>query len=231
MHISVEIEDFEKSPRVSFNLPEDKYLFCFSFDFNSWLTRKNPMAVINAFNMASLVEDSLGLVIKVSNVNADSTDWLEFNRLVEGNKNIYVINETLDKCKVMSLFSCCDCYISLHRSEGFGLGMAENMLLGNPVICTGFSGNMDYCNEENSYLVDFSIISVKENEYDFSRGFGWADPSITSAAEKILEVYKNNDIAQAKATQGKITIEDKLSSEFLAKRFKMLVTNFIKRKM
>ena len=98
----------------------------------------------------------------------------------------------MKKEEVHTLFNLCDSYISLHRSEGFGYGIAENMLLSKPVVCTRFSGNMDFCNNSNSFLVDFDCVFVKENEYQHAEGFVWANPKKESAVEAMKKIYWEN---------------------------------------
>jgi len=227
MHCPVENPFFLKKDRGFFNLPDDLFIFCFSFDMNSFLSRKNPYACIKAFNLASELNDDIGLVIKVSNVNTESTDWLNLLKLISNNKNIFVINEVFDKQIVYSLFDCCDAYISLHRSEGFGIGMAENMLLGKPVICTGYSGNMDFCTSENSFLVDYSLIEVKNNEYISAEGFHWADPSVLSASKLIEELYNSKSLVKSKTLAAKSNIENNFSVNGLANKFDQLINNFM----
>ena len=224
---SVDMPQINKKPRSYFGLPEDKFLFCFSFDTNSWLTRKNPFACIQAFKEAFPQASLVGLVIKISNSNPESPLWVKLLEMVKNVEGIYIINEVLEKSVLYSLFDCCDAYISLHRSEGFGLGMAENMLLGKPVICTGFSGNMDFCTADNSYLVDYKITDVKQGEYVFAEGFKWADPSVESAALLMKDVFENHKRAKQKGDLAKMYLTQHFSTEALAKQFDTLVQNFI----
>lgn len=230
MHNAVELPALYDCTRDNFNLPVDLYLFCFSFDFNSWTTRKNPGAVIEAFKLSGLNKKGAGLVIKVSNVNTFSEEWINFLHDIKYIDNIYVINKTMDKPDVISLFRCCDCYVSLHRSEGFGMGMAENMLLGKPVICTGFSGNMDFCNDDNAYIVDYSIVVSSESDYTFSEGFKWADPDIKSSASKMINVFDNQSKAKEKGQKAMNYINKKFTPAALAPHFDDLIQNFLERK-
>ncbi len=88
----------------------------------------------------------------------------------------------------------CDCYVSLHRAEGFGFGMLEAMQLGRPVIATAYSGNMEFCTPDNCYLVDYDLVAVERGEYPgVERGSVWADPKIASAAAAMREALYNRD--------------------------------------
>lgn len=230
MHNSVDIQEFNKKPRREFGLPEDRFLFCFSFDMNSWLTRKNPFACIQAFEKAFSGNPLAGLVIKISNVNPESPLWAKLLEMVKHVEGIYIINAVLERPVLCALYDCCDAYISLHRSEGFGIGIAENMQLGKPVICTGFSGNMDFCTANNAYLVDYEVVDVRKGEYSFAEGFKWAEPSIESAALLMKDVFENRPRAKLKAAVAKANIRQNFSTEALAKQFDGLVQCFLSKR-
>ncbi len=91
--------------------------------------------------------------------------WRAIDDLIQDDPRIRVIDETFTYEQIISLKLACDCYVSLHRAEGFGFGMLEAMQLGRPVIATSYSGNMDFCTSENSYLVDYDLIPVGYDEY------------------------------------------------------------------
>jgi len=231
MHCPVDSPSFLKRDRSFFKLPSDLFLYCFSFDMNSFLTRKNPLACINAFKLAYEKNKKIGLVIKVSNADAKSTDWQNLLNLISNNVNIFIINEIFDKKTVYSLFDCCDAYISLHRSEGFGIGMAENMLLEKPIICTGYSGNMDFCTSENSFLVDYSLTDVKKDQYISAEGFHWAEPSILSAVHCMEQVYDKRTLSNTRALLGQSDIEAHFSVAGLSDKFDNFVKRFIARSL
>ena len=113
-----------------------------------------------------------------------------------------------------------DCFVSLHRSEGFGLGLAEAMLLGKPVIATGYSGNLDFMNRENSLLVDFEMVEIKEDRPIYTRGNFWAEPSIRHAAALMRDVYERPAEARARAHGAQPEIQRLLSLEAAGKRMR-----------
>ncbi len=86
------------------------------------------------------------------------------------------MDKVLTDRETKSLVKLCDCFLSLHRSEGFGRGLAEAMYLGKPVIATGYSGNLDFTNDHNSCLVDYRLIPVREDEYPFAKGAEMGGP-------------------------------------------------------
>jgi glycosyltransferase involved in cell wall biosynthesis len=106
-----------------------------------------------------------------------------------------VIDRSLDREHLGGLMAACDCYVSLHRAEGFGLTMAEAMAIGKPVIATGYSGNVDFMNAENSYLVDHAITRVGPECEIYPPEGEWAEPSLEHAAELMRRVYEDREQA------------------------------------
>ena len=185
----------EDCSRSEFNLPEDHFVFLFTFDFWSWATRKNPLGVIDAFTQAFSKKDTACLVIKCANVEANTAQFEEIRKAAEGS-NIKIISTILERNKLNALLNFSDCFVSLHRSEGFGLLLAEAMYLRKPVIATGYSGNMDFMNVNNSFPVKYKLIPVGEKEYPpFKKGYVWAEPDVSHAAELMRFVYENREYA------------------------------------
>ena len=149
----------ETVTRGSLHLP-DGFLFLFAFDFFSIFERKNPLGLIRAFTRAFRAGEGPTLVIKTINGDRKLHDLEKLRAATEGRQDIIVIDEDYSAEEKNSLLGLCDCYVSLHRSEGLGLTMAEAMGLGKPVIATGYSGNLDFMTAENSYLVDYTMGAV-----------------------------------------------------------------------
>jgi glycosyltransferase involved in cell wall biosynthesis len=190
-------------------LPEKPYLFVFSFDIHSSIARKNPEGVIRAFQRAFPTEgpDQVGLVLKVNVAGAGIENlnllerihyylhkqhsWNGVKRQAAGDPRIHFIEESMRRPRVMALYKACDCYVSLHRAEGFGRGIAEAILLGKQVITTGFSGNMDFCREPRVALIRHKLRALNPGEYYWGDGQVWAEPDLDHAAELMREVQKN----------------------------------------
>jgi len=173
--------------RRHFGLPEQPRLFCFAFDLNSWVQRKNPQACLDAFLAAfprkRFGPDKVGLVIKVGRPPARRNQlWNKLKKLAAQDDRIHIIEVTLPRPDLLALYKACDCYISLHRAEGFGRGMAEALQLGLHVICTGYSGNVDFCTPPNAQLVRYQLVKVRKSEYVHTQGQVWADPDVQHAA-------------------------------------------------
>lgn len=191
MPLPVMLGEISDLNRKDFNLPLNAYLFIFSFDFNSKISRKNPEAVISAFQKAftKSSEDPIGLILKVNHPRSADPKWVKIKQRISRDKRIYLIEGTLRKKDLMALYKCCDCMISLHRAEGFGRILAEAQLLGLEIITTGFSGNMDFCAENSTNLVNYNQCTLSKGEYFFAEKQVWAEPDINHAAELMYETY------------------------------------------
>ena len=104
----------------------------------------------------------------------------------------------LRRPELLALYKCCDCFVSLHRSEGFGRNIVECLMLGLDVIATGYSGNLDYSTASNMHLVDYSLCKVKKGEYFGAEGLQWAEPSVKKAAELMRKAVADKDIRPTK---------------------------------
>lgn len=181
--------------RSRFGLPENAYLFLFTFDFYSTVQRKNPAGVIAAFQRAFRRDDAAVLVLKSINVEQNREAREELGRQSEG-ANIIFLDAHISAREMDSLLASADCYVSLHRSEGLGLGMAQAMYLGKPVIGTNYSGNLEFMNPKNSLLVDYTMTESTEEEGSYERGTRWADPDVGQAANFMRWVYENRAEAE-----------------------------------
>ena len=99
--------------------------------------------------------------------------------------------------------SLADCYVSLHRSEGFGLTLAEAMSCCKPVIATAYSGNMEFMTEENSFLVPYRLIEIEKDHGPYKKGCVWADPDLREATQLMLRVYEDQAAASKVARSGR----------------------------
>ena len=179
--------------RAHFGLPAQAKLFCFSFDLNSYIDRKNPQACVEAFLKAfsqNEYSDALvGLVIKVHPPKQPNKAWDKLKALAASDSRVHIIEQTLDRPDLLALYQACDCFVSLHRAEGFGRGLAEALQLGLRVICTGYSGNLDFCHAPATELVDYRLVKVGRAQYPHAKGQYWAEPSIKHAAELMQKVF------------------------------------------
>lgn len=185
--VNFEYENVKKR----FRMDKSVYYYLFMFDYNSSVERKNPYAVVKAFQDAFPKENTgVGLIIK-SNKPPTNVESISSMILTNGGDNrIHVIEDQMKRNEVLSLIADCNCYVSLHRSEGYGMGMAEAIRLGRPVIATNYSGNVDFMNFMNSYPVEYKLIKIFEDQYYLGCGREWAEPSHDSAVKQFLKAYK-----------------------------------------
>jgi glycosyltransferase involved in cell wall biosynthesis len=213
MPLCVELPEFEGRSRDSFGLSDDNFIFIYMFDFLSYIDRKNPFAAIEAFKRAFPDRSApVTLVLKVMNGDTKNDKWLEMEQHIAGDKRIVVMNQVMSRLEVLALVDCCDCFVSLHRSEGFGRGPAEAMYLGKPVIVTDYSGNTDFTLKDNSFLVDYRLVPVEEGQYVFGDGQVWADPSVETAARHMRFVIENPRESAAIAKAGQAYIKENFSA-------------------
>lgn len=186
----------------------DIFVFYFAFDGNSFISRKNPLAVINSFRTAFQKNENVQLIIKV--MNSPSNDlWNECKRIVYLDTRIKIIDESLSREKYIELIQSINCVISLHRAEGFGRIIAESMLLEKPVIVSNYSGNKDYNNINNSFLVDGEEVPLFKGDYHLYEDNFWFQPSIEDASRQMQNVYYNQEKANNIAKNGRKTILEK----------------------
>ncbi|KAA1175189.1 glycosyltransferase [Marinobacter salinexigens] len=197
MPLPVRLGPIAPMTRADWNLPESDFLFVFSFDMNSTLSRKNPLGLIIAFQeaFAKLPAANVGLVLKVSHVREEDPQWKRIREEIDRDNRIHLVTKELRRPEVLSLYQCCNCYVSLHRSEGFGRSLAEAQLLGLKLIATGYSGNVDFCNDANTQLVRYRVKDLCEGDYFFASGQQWADPDPTHAADLMRVAYENQKAA------------------------------------
>ena len=195
--------------RAEFGLPDGPFLFLFSFDFNSFASRKNPEAAIHAFSKAFPGrDDDVRLVVKCTHGRQHPRELAALHQLIAADPRIVVLDRLLERDALHGLQSVCDAYVSLHRSEGLGLGMAECMALGMPVIATAYSGNLEFMNPGNSCLVDFSLKAVARGEYlKVEEGWYWADADIDHAASCMRKVCADAAFRTRIGRQAKADIE------------------------
>ena len=184
--------------RAEFGIPDHRFVFLFSFDFQSFIERKNPFGVIEAFKRAfPELDDRAVLVLKATNGDKKPDERKRLMEAIGTDARIVLHDLFLCREAMFGLESVADCYVSLHRAEGFGLGLAESMALGKPVIGTAYSGNMEFMNASNSCLVGYRLIDIEKSQYPYGLGKQWADPDLAQAAFHMRRLVEDPAYAQA----------------------------------
>ena len=181
-----------KNMRKKLDITKDNFLAVSIFSFGSAFERKNPMGVINSFKKAFKNNKNATLILK-SNSGGNSAEKIQIQKQICNMPNIQLIDDLWDRADILGLIKESDIFMSMHRSEGFGLAIAESMLLGTPTLVTNWSGNTDFCNKENSLLLDYKMIPVVSNHSEFKslNNLYWADANIDQAATILQEVANN----------------------------------------
>ncbi|MBX7165479.1 MAG: glycosyltransferase [Pirellulales bacterium] len=191
----VELGEVEPFDRGELGLRADDYVFLFMFDNSSVMARKNPLAVVEAFKRAFALDDRAALVLKVGRSDYDGCSFADLRRATS-NHNIRLWTAPLSRGRTYGLIDACDCYVSLHRSEGFGLTLAEAMLLGKPVIGTAWSGNMDFMTNENSLPVAYDLVDVPAGLPFYESGNRWAEASMAQASDQMRWAFEHRSAAR-----------------------------------
>lgn len=203
---AVTVSSVRRKTRRDFGLPENRFLFLFLFDFFSVFQRKNPLAVVEAFKRAFGPDEPVTLVIKSMNGDHNPHERAQLTMAMEQIRGIH-IESVLSREETEDLLACCDAYVSLHRSEGFGLTLAEAMLLGKPVIATAFGGNTDFLDAGNGFPVQAHPWVLPHACSPYPAGSLWADPDVEQAAYWMRSVFDDPAQARQRALRGKETAE------------------------
>ncbi len=206
--------------RARFALPADQFLFLTLFDFNSYAERKNPRAVIAAFRQSGLATAGGALVVKVQNAAANPADFAALQASVSDLPGTVLLAETLSRADIYALEAACDCFVSLHRSEGFGLAVAESMFLGKPVIATDWSATAEFVDDTNGCPVRAPLVTLAENHGPYAKGSTWADPDPAHAAKWMKTLYTDRALASRLGAAARKTIEARFAPAVIGARYR-----------
>ncbi|MFD0671604.1 glycosyltransferase family 4 protein [Cohnella sp. GCM10027633] len=206
--------------RKWFGLPEDRFLFLCMYDSYSIKARKNPQAVIEAFRrlMSEHRQLRAELVVKINHPTEAETAALR--EQLAGIPNVRIIDRVFGRTEAKALIRCADCVVSLHRSEGFGLPLAEAMYLGIPVIGTNWSGNTDFMNANNAGVVNYRLVQVGQDYGPYRAHQTWAEPDVDHAAYLMRMMVTDAKWRETIARNGQATIRAHFSPRVAGKRIR-----------
>ena len=214
VRMPVVVDNLERRCRYDrrhFQFPDAVFVFCCIFDVSSSFERKNPLALVKAFRQAFRNSPDVLLCLKYSNPNYDTESVSKLAQEVEGATNIVAFDRLFSDEENVSLHSAIDCLVSSHRSEGFGLNLAEAMYFGKPVIGTRYSSNLDFMTDENSYLIDCSLTPIVANHGPYLAGSVWAEPSVDHLTHLLRHVYEDSEGRSRKGRKAAEDIRSKYS--------------------
>jgi glycosyltransferase involved in cell wall biosynthesis len=209
--------------RGKLGLPQDALIVLAAFHLGSAFARKNPLAAIAAFRNAFGERADRVLAVKLIDNGANGARH-ELDAAVAGANNIRIIEGMLPHADMAGLMAASDIVISLHRSEGFGLVPAQAMALGKPVVATGWSGNVDFMNNGNSALVDYTLVPVHDAEGAFDgTGQQWAEPSVEHAANWLQRLAGSAELRASIGTKAAAGIAAQLAPDNFARTVTELI--------
>jgi glycosyltransferase involved in cell wall biosynthesis len=168
----------------------DGFVFFFMFDFLSTISRKNPVGLVEAFCSAFGPGEGPTLVLKSINADERPVEAAGVRAAIGERPDVVFVDAYYSSAECAAMLARADCYVSLHRSEGFGLTLAESMALGVPVIATGYSGNLDFMDEEMTHLVPSGRSLVGRGSPPYPPDSVWGEPDLDAAAGLLRRVYE-----------------------------------------
>jgi glycosyltransferase involved in cell wall biosynthesis len=214
----------DRSVLRKYGILDSEYVFITVSDALSRVQRKNPMGAVRAFLRAFPHDASKRLIIKTHNrplieANDQNKSWDALAEIANLDKRIVFIDETLSRETYRSLIAGSDCFVSLHRSEGFGLDLLYALSCGVQLLATKYSGNMEFCNSETAWLVNYTNKYVGKFEYAFVEpGHKWAEPNYEEAASAMRDMVGDEKKRSRLAANARELIEERFSMEHVSDR-------------
>jgi glycosyltransferase involved in cell wall biosynthesis len=212
--------------RSDLGLPDDRFVFSFVFDFLSTVERKNPLGLVETYKRAFEPDDGAFLVVKSINGHLRASELQALRAAALDRPDISIVDGFVAADHIRAYTALADSTVSLHRSEGFGLTLAESMAHGKATVATGYSGNRQFMDDENSYLVPYDLVEVEHSVGPYPAGSVWADPDPEAGARLMRHVFEQRGEAAARAERGRQTIEANHSiaaaADFLTTRLRDL---------
>jgi glycosyltransferase involved in cell wall biosynthesis len=177
--------------------------FLFAFDYNSTGGRKNPWGLVAAFRRAFPDRADVRLVIKAHNAHTNVAAAERLRYLVADDPRIELIERFLSPAELDELYATSDAYVSLHRSEGFGLTLAEAMIRGLPAIATDYSGSAEFVTAETGWLVPHTMVEVGPGWPPYQADARWAEPDTDAAARAMRAVVDDPEQACGRGLAGR----------------------------
>ena len=201
--------------RTKFGIDDHRFYFLFSFDYYSHPERKNPLGVLKAFQAAfSKGDENVGLIIKSTGTPTHYPEIKQrMKAAMEVDHRIKIFDRTMTRRETLGLIQTCDCYVSLHRAEGFGLGMVEAMNFGKAVIGTDFSGSTDFLSEQTGFPVPYELRPIQPNEYVWTEGQSWAEPNHQKAVELFKLIFETPQLGTMKGSNARTFVRQRYGTD------------------
>ena len=208
----IEITSTEACTPQELGVPAGRFTFLCMFDLDSVVDRKNPLGAVEAFRRAFPRDSAVALLIKAGRGVSHQEQYAQLKERIRGSPNVYLTNRALSRARAYGLLAACDSLVSLHRSEGFGLILAESMYLGKPVVATGWSGNMDFMDTGNSCPVGYELVTLERSYGYYQAGQQWAEPDVDHAAHLMRRLVEDSAFCSQVGERARNTIRSRFSS-------------------
>ena len=187
----------QSEARRRFHIPQDDFVVFYNFSYKSGIDRKNPEGAISAFAKAFSGRQDARMVLKTVAAKEfpDRVKRLRDLAAVLGvSGRVVFVDDYLTQRDVLNLTNACDVYLSLHRAEGFGLGIAEAMSLGKPVVVTDYSSTTEFCNASNAIPIGYKLVKMAHTENNlYNAAEDWAEPDVDEAAKALVDLCEHRD--------------------------------------
>jgi len=217
----VHLPAVERFDLAELGFSESHFVFLTFCDFNSYSARKNPVGAVRAFQRAFPARTSSErLIVKTLNGHSQTESLKQLLLSIDDDPRVIVVDGAYSRPKTLGLLQAADCFVSLHRSEGFGRVIAESMLLETPVIATGYSGSNVLLDESTGFAVDYELKPVEAGAYGYSDGCVWADPRLDDAVDRMRFVADNGCDVAARVREGLRRVKQNHGLETVAENFR-----------
>jgi GT2 family glycosyltransferase/glycosyltransferase involved in cell wall biosynthesis len=215
-YVVEELEKLAIHDRVYFGLPPDAFIFQYSFDVSSYMERKNPLMLIDAFKRIFGDSEKVLLLLKYHSMSYNAAAVKQMKKAALA-PNIRLLPGVLSDEETASLHKLADALVSPHRAEGFGLNIAEAMYFGKAAVATNYSGNVDFMSEQNSYPVDYDLVAIDQDTGPYLRGYLWANPRFDDLCDKMKLAFEDESGRKARGELARQTIRRTLSAQAVGK--------------
>jgi glycosyltransferase involved in cell wall biosynthesis len=216
----IDVADIEPCSPEELGVPPGLFTFLCMFDFDSVADRKNPLAAFEAFRRAFPGESRAALLIKTVHASGHAAEYSALQERIRETPNVYLTDSMLSRAQVNGLVAATGSVVSLHRSEGFGLILAEAMFLGKVAVATGWSGNMDFMNAGNSCPVGYELVTLDRDHDGYPAGEQWAEPDVDHAAHLMRRIVEDSDWRRQLGERARRTMRSRFSPEAAGLRYR-----------
>jgi glycosyltransferase involved in cell wall biosynthesis len=175
--------------------------FVTAWDYLSVVDRKNPLATVEAYTNAFAPGGGTQLLLKGTNADRRPDDHQRIQYAARSRPDIHLWTGQLEPSRYAALLASATGVVSLHRSEGLALNLADAIALGVPTIATGYGGNLTFMSPADTALVPYELVDVGPGQHPYPPDAQWAEPDCAIAARHMREIVADPGRARERAQQ------------------------------